>query len=474
MSDANPWNDPAVAAQQRAIVDKQLEECPWPAHFTALAEAVRATNCPGDVLEVGAASGYGREILDRAGVPYRSFVGYDVSAPAIDIARERCPESTWVLCDDSPGLGACVADVVIDGCTLMHAEDWRGHLAALCGASRRWLVLHRIPLGERTVRDDTEGYGKRFPAWRFGENEVIAEMASNEFVPVGPRIEADGGSATLTFARPRYWATYFDAAYLPRARVMWESLQRHGGPVVLEALCWDDEAHAKAREAGMVAHRPGSWETAALPGSPRSRVERMWTCGSRFLSVVARMINAPVTYVDADVMFHSSPEPLFGEWGGAAAGIIPHGFAPAKLGLPGPTLESHRVFGKYNVGIVHVTQPVAEDWADKCREWCYDAVDRGRYGDQAYLDLWPVTFDAIATEHPGACLGPWAVHTRALDVRDGVIHFGNKPLIAYHYSALKLLPHGDGQLTRPEYALTRRQEHILYAPYLRALENARP
>lgn len=75
--------------------------------------------------------------------------------------------------------------------------------------------------------------------------------------------------------------------------------------------------------------------------------------------------------------------------------------------------------------------------------------------------------------HPGACLGPWAVHTRALDVRSGVVHFGNRPLVAYHYSGLRDLPDGHSVPTRPEYRLTARQEAIVYRPYYQALDEAK-
>lgn len=473
---ASPWNDPRVAGLQRELVDQQLAG-ERPRHFTAFVNAVKATQCPGSIWEVGCASGYGRELLDRAGVSYASYSGTDISGPAIEIARERYPESRWTQADlrDQDGVRA---DVVIDGCALMHVDDWRAHLAGLCAASRRWLVLHRLPVNGKTAgRTETHGYGKTFPAWRFHAAEIAEELGKYNFLPVSAW-QADGGEATCLYARPRVYATYFDSAYWPKARVMWESLRRQGGPAVLHALCWDAAAASLAEHAGIdvavdIVGRHPELAVAALPGPPRNPVEHMWTCGPQHIVDVMEATGGPVTYVDADVMFHASPEPLFADAAEYGGFVVPHGFAEASRGLPGPTEESHLMFGRFNVGLVHFEPGLlAERWAKACRGWCYDKVvhDVGGalYGDQGYLNGFPVS-GALAIEHPGACLGPWAVHTRALDVRDGVIHFGGRPLVAYHYSSYHQLPHGGEQVALPDYALTPRQIEILYTPYRKAL-----
>lgn len=481
----SPWDDPRVAGLQRELVDQQLAG-EWPSHFRAFVDAVKATQCPGSIWEVGCASGYGRELLDRAGVSYASYWGVDISGPAIAIARERYPESDWVCATPQEHREARPVryDVVIDGCALMHVDDWRAHLATLCAASRRWLILHRLPVNGKTAgRYETEGYGKTFPAWRFHAAEIAEELGKHGFVPSGAW-QADGGQATLLYARPRHYACYFDSGYWPKARVMWESLRRHGGPAVLHALCWDAAAASLAEHAGlevavdMVGRHP-ELALAKLPGPPRNPVEHMWTCGPQHIVDVMDATGAPVTYVDADVMFHGSPEPLFAEAGKYDGFVIPHGFAEAWRGLPGPTVESHSIFGTYNVGLVHFERGVskiAERWASACRNWCFERVLRDDvggplYGDQGYLNGFPIS-GARAIEHPGACLGPWAVHTRALDVRDGVIHFGGRPLVAYHYSSYHQTPHGGEQVALPDYALTPRQIEILYTPYREAL-NAR-
>ncbi len=190
--------------------------------------------------------------------------------------------------------------------------------------------------------------------------------------------------------------------------------------------------------------------------------------------------------MDADVMFHSSPEPVFEEIGNAPAAVVPHGFCETAS-PPIPTLATHNVFGKYNVGLVHFNRiGVALGWAESCLEWCrdryelrtsqagfYDPATVELYGDQKYLDWWPVIHGAHVIQHPGACAGPWGVHAKPLEVRDGVIHFGGRPLVSWHYSGYRELPDGHTVLTRPEYMLTDAQAEILYRPYWAALEDAK-
>jgi len=478
---ANPWDDAEVARQQRALVDQQLERQPWPRHFSALADAVRATNCPGVVLEVGCASGYGKEILDRSGVPYARFVGLDVSTPALAIARDRWPDATWVHVDTMAGHRA---DIVIDGCALMHVDDWRRHLAGLCEASRRWVILHRVPIRDGTRRTTTSGYGKTFPAWEFGAADICNAMERLGFQACGST-PADGDSVTFTFAKPRQYATYADRAYLPKLRALYRSMERHCGPFELNVLAWDGGTHDAVDEwpNAYVDHADDFLRCSPrlaldqLPGPPRSRIEHYWTCGPQFIADVMEGTRQPVTYVDADVMFHSDSEPVFAEIGGAPAAVFPHNFAEAAP-WPIPTRATHEQFGLYNVGLVHVAdRAVAEHWAAQVRDWCYDRVEpvpipdrRLRYGDQKYLDEWPARFGAHVVQHPGANLGPWAVHTQPLETRDGVPYFGGRPIVAYHYSGFRELPEGHTVLTRPEYCVTDEQARIIYDPYLEALK----
>ncbi len=288
----------------------------------------------------------------------------------------------------------------------------------------------------------------------------------------------------------RHFCSYSDSAYLPRLKALYASMVRHCGDFRLHVLAWDYGVRDWCRREDIDCQRIDedfldrypALAIDKLPGPPRSRVEHMWTCGPQWIVDVMDKTGEPVAYVDADVMFHSFPEPVFAEIGDAPVGVVPHGFCEAAP-APIPTIKSHSIFGKYNVGLIHFNDPrVALNWATNCRTWCYAHLEHWPdascdplvlYGDQKYLDAWPERFNGHVVRYPGACAGPWGVHARPLEVRDGKIHFGGEPLVAWHYSGYRELPDGHTVMTRPEYMLTNEQAEILYTPYIKALEEAK-
>ena len=141
----------------------------------------------------------------------------------------------------------------------------------------------------------------------------------------------------------RHWVTYADGNYLNRLKVLHASMVRHCGDFCMHVLAWDDEVEAWAHvtlgvlciSAELFIARHPSFDRRNLPGPPRTMVEHYWTCGPLWIGDVMEATQGPVTYVDADVMFYGSPEPVFAEIGDAPAAVLPHNFASADRGLPG-------------------------------------------------------------------------------------------------------------------------------------------
>jgi len=273
---------------------------------------------------------------------------------------------------------------------------------------------------------------------------------------------------------------------------------RHCGDFVLHVLAWDDAVLDWIDEAPRNVLGIGTGEfftfrnnlkLTSLPGPQRSRVEHMWTCGPAHVAMVMERTGQPVTYIDADLFAFGSPEPFFAEAGDAPAAFCGHNFAHVADGLPGPTWESHAgLFGELNVGLCHFRDiRVAQRWAELCREWCYlkpdgvievhdterpSRVVAQRFGDQKYLEQLVREFGAVVIKNKAAMIGPWNIHTASLQVLDGVPHFGGVPIGFYHFSGLRLGPHGQWSPSRPEYQINEAQVDALYVPYLRALEES--
>lgn len=307
--------------------------------------------------------------------------------------------------------------------------------------------------------------------------------------PAAPSADARPrpGHAVLTMTR-RY-VTTAAAPHLPQLRVLLASMRRHcgsfrlhllaEGPEVSRWAAWQPDVEATDVRAFLKRHPDLAPDR--LPGPPRNGNERACCWRWTFLCDVMAATGRPVLAVDCDLMFWSSPEPVFEEVEGAPAAVLPHAFAPRDAGLPGVTMETHRRYGLFNGGFVYFGERgVAATMADLAKE-CSHATDhvwpdgRVTWGDQGALEIIHEIYAARVIEHPGAAPGPWNIHAQPLEYRghirrdggwrDGVLHFGDRPLVSYHYQSYR---HGR-QLADAPYAITPEQAALLYEPYAAAL-----
>ena len=276
--------------------------------------------------------------------------------------------------------------------------------------------------------------------------------------------------------------TYFDANYLPRGLVLYDSLKRSVGEFTLWVLCLDEDV---SRILGQLDYP----EIRAIPltdlekadpdllaaKADRSLVEYFFTltpawCG-HLLSTHPEI--DLLFYVDADVMFFSEPTAGIAELGEGSIGIMEHRFPPQ--------LADKETYGKYNVGILLFRNDVnAREclawWRERCLEWCYDRLEGDRYADQKYLDRWPELFAGVVVlRDAGLGLAPWNWMTYRVDAGCEPVTVDGTPLVAYHFHGLRLYGSvaydlGTSRYVRMPRALIRR----LYEPYIALLaERAR-
>jgi len=245
---------------------------------------------------------------------------------------------------------------------------------------------------------------------------------------------------------PRTYCTLFDSNYLPRGLALYESLKRHEPDSSLRVFCMDFETKAVLDRLDLPDLVPIALEElehhdaelrAVKPD--RTSLEYCWTATpSVALYCLEREPELDlITYLDADVWFFSSAQPLFDEMGENAVMIVPHRYAPEVAHLEATS-------GIYNVELVSFRRD--EDglralrwWRDRCLEWCYYRVEDGKLGDQKYLDDWPERFRRVhVLEHVGGGLAPWNVNRYRLSERSGRVMVDDAPLVFFHYHALRL------------------------------------
>lgn len=243
-----------------------------------------------------------------------------------------------------------------------------------------------------------------------------------------------------------HFCTYFNKHYLLRGLALFRSLQRHCDDFRLHVLCLDQETYSTLETLAQDRLRPlpltqlEQAEPRLLSAKANRRpIEYFFTLTPHLPRYLFDLHPAPdlVTYLDADLLFFSSPAPLFEELGDAPLLYFEHRFPPA--------LKKNEKFGRFNVQYLSFRnnedgRACLDRWGAQCRDWCYDRLENDRFADQKYLDQWPRLYpNGVIAEHPGAGVGPWNWATSRLTVDGQSILADGRPLIFYHYHALKIL-----------------------------------
>jgi GT2 family glycosyltransferase len=281
----------------------------------------------------------------------------------------------------------------------------------------------------------------------------------------------------------RYYCTYFDRKYLTRGLALIESLRRmEATNWEIFVVCMDEMTRVVLRGLSLPnvrlipLHEIEARDTELLAVKPaRTVVEYYWTMTP---TVILRILERnpevnQLTYLDADLFFFSSPQPLFDELRDGSILIHEHRFSPAQAQLGAGN-------GKYNVGLLSFNRTATafnalQWWRARCLEWCFARTENGKMGDQMYLNDWPERFkDVVVLAHDGGGVGPWN-HDQYRFQKDenGLPWVNEVPVIFYHF-------HSFTQVT-DDVALPVKYAHyplpwptlsLFFVPYLSALAQA--
>lgn len=239
------------------------------------------------------------------------------------------------------------------------------------------------------------------------------------------------------------FCTYFDIHYLPRGLCLIDSLERYCPEFTLTVLCLDDLCLERIK--GLKRHAVVPVSMAELEAAnpellgvkgDRNRLEYYYTCGPTFIRYALNRDPRVdlMTYLDADMYFYSSPQPLFDAFEGHSIGVVGHHLPEFRVDIK---------TGLFNVGWVSFRRDqdglaCLNRWRSQCIEWCYERYEESKYCDQLYLDEWPELFKGFYEfTHHGANVAGWNVGDYRFSLRDGRVFVDNDPLIFYHFHGFK-------------------------------------
>lgn len=311
---------------------------------------------------------------------------------------------------------------------------------------------------------------------------VIEEPPNQVLVNVGlimrPLISIDQDN--LVEAK-MHFCTYFDINYIHRGLALYNSLERQASKFTLWILCFDDRTYGILESLNLPNVRliqrrefEAGDNDLLTAQQDRSTVEYYWTCTPSlplFILKQQRDIET-ICYVDADIFFFSSPQPVFDALNHGSIFIVPHDFAENKLGKNWPA-------NRFNVGVMVFRRDenglkCLRRWRAQCIEWCRFEADNGKWGDQGYLDDWPQQYKrVIVSEHPGIHAGPWNIRKYRLDLsHEGVLLLNGDRLVCYHFHGLSMITPRIALIRGGHYFMNRLIRHHIYQVYVAALSDA--
>lgn len=275
------------------------------------------------------------------------------------------------------------------------------------------------------------------------------------------------------------FCTLFNFNYLARGIAMYESLEKSTADFHLYVFAFDDDCYTYLREnprenLTVISLQEFEYPQMLEIKATRSMAEYCWTSTPfTILYCISNFSLDACTYLDADMIFYQDPTPLITEMGEKSVLISEHRY---------PKLYDQSWYsGIYCVQFMCFKNTaegmeVLNWWKDKCIDWCYSYLDKGRFGDQKYLDDWTTRFSSVhVMQHPGGGLAPWNLERYEFQESGKKLQLRFKgsskwdDLIFFHFHGLKFYTTNNVMLAGPLYPISMLLKDQIYFPYVQRL-----
>lgn len=241
--------------------------------------------------------------------------------------------------------------------------------------------------------------------------------------------------------------TSITANYLPKARVLAQSVKKHN-PNIVFALLLAETAPLDFSADFSDFDKVVLLNDLAIPDLPswlfkHSVVEACTAIKGFYLQQLLEEDSCDaVLYLDPDMAVFSSLESVISAFDTASVLLTPHLLDKEENDADIITNElSALKHGVYNLGFVGVKNSsegkrFAAWWKERLAKFCYADIPNGMFTDQRWVDLAPAFFpDLHILRHPGCNVATWNLNQRMVE---GTLESGftvnGEPLIFYHFS----------------------------------------
>jgi len=204
--------------------------------------------------------------------------------------------------------------------------------------------------------------------------------------------------------------------------------------------------------------------------------EICWTSAACLLNYLKQKIplGELIAYVDADCFFYSDIAVILSQLKiKGSIGIHEHRYSEDRL-------EFLEKSGRFNVGLIcGITGKNFDDcislWREQVLKDCSVDFEKGKCGDQTYLNDWPKLYaNTVILHDKGIGCAPWNVNSYKISNEDGIIKVDSVPLKFFHFHALQIGYLGKKLalfVPASGYNLNKNEIKPIYVEYIRNMQN---
>lgn len=268
------------------------------------------------------------------------------------------------------------------------------------------------------------------------------------------------------------FCTLFDSYYIHKGIAMYLSLEKVTDDFTLYVMAFDNETYEKLESIGfqhMIVERLQDFETPELLSvkPTRNKAEYCWTCSPSVTWYFLEKYNlTDITYLDSDLYFMNDPKIIVDEIGDMAIAVTEHNNIDSSAS--GRFCVQYMYFKNNDEGC-----KALKWWRDKCIEWCFARYEDGKYGDQAYIESFPIRYKSLCiVQNRGAGIAPWNV--MQYSYTDKTLRFNDREdeFIFFHMHGIRTdIKNGFFLMDCHDCIVTDVTERLFYIPYAKIIQD---
>jgi hypothetical protein len=241
--------------------------------------------------------------------------------------------------------------------------------------------------------------------------------------------------------------TIISRNYLPYARVLHASLQKHNPECKFYVLMVDEEHGSPSSSC------PEKFEVINVQSLNIPRLEHVafrynilelnTNVKPSFMAMLLSQKGVEkLLYFDPDILICNSLAMLFELLDDVSILLTPHCTSPINDDFR-PNEQDFLLAGVFNLGFIGLrnsgdTATFLAWWENRCLNLGFNELRMGLFVDQKWVNLVPCFFDSVfVTRHLGCNMAYWNLHERTLSESQGQLRVnGDVPLIFFHFSGI--------------------------------------